>query len=120
MYNQGFGSNGLRLGCVISQNNRTFLEALRTNSCVDQKSSLSPSGLKNYLQSFRIRIISRQPYYRITANILDYNKFVDACIRTNRTRLADNYEHTARFLKSNGLPCHLGGNAGLFVWIDFR
>ncbi|OJJ62949.1 hypothetical protein ASPSYDRAFT_143268 [Aspergillus sydowii CBS 593.65] len=92
-----FGSNGLRLGCVISQNNVPFLRAIEANSYFSCPSSLSDLA---------------------TSRILSDDAWVESFIQTNRQRLAERYTITIRFLESHQIPYKKGGNVGFFVWVD--
>ncbi|KAH8427668.1 pyridoxal phosphate-dependent aminotransferase [Aspergillus melleus] len=92
-----FGSNGIRLGCVISQDNVNFLRAAEANSYFSCPSSLSDLA---------------------TSRILSDDAWVESFIQTNRQRLAENYTITIRFLESHQIPYKKGGNAGVFVWVD--
>ncbi|BAE54535.1 unnamed protein product [Aspergillus oryzae RIB40] len=92
-----FGSNGIRLGCVISQDNVNFLRAAEANSYFSCPSSLSDLA---------------------TSRILSDDAWVQSFIQTNRQRLAENYTITIRFLESHQIPYKKGGNVGFFVWVD--
>lgn len=92
-----FGSNGIRLGCIISQKNDLFLQALEGNSYFTCPSSLSDS---------------------VSIQILSNDKFVEDYIETNISRLAANYDLTTHFLDRHGIPYQKGSNAGLFIWIN--
>lgn len=94
---QDFGSNGIRLGCVVSQNNAPFLRSLEANSYF-----ACPSAFADLA----------------TSRILSDDAFVESYTRTNRQRLAENYTITARFLERHQIPYEKGANAGFFVWVD--
>ncbi|RSL88887.1 hypothetical protein CEP51_001499 [Fusarium floridanum] len=91
-----FGSNGIRLGCVISRN-EAFIRACEANSYFTCPSSLSDLA---------------------TSRILSDDAFVESLTNTNRLRLAENYTMTAKFLESHKIPYKKGSNAGLFIWVD--
>ncbi|KAI9151414.1 putative aminotransferase tcpI [Paramyrothecium foliicola] len=91
-----FGSNGIRLGCLISRN-ADFIRACEANSYFSCPSSLSDLA---------------------TWRILSDDAFVDSFIQTNRRRLAENYCLTARFLDDHRIPYKRGANAGLFIWVN--
>ncbi|KAF5717316.1 1-aminocyclopropane-1-carboxylate synthase [Fusarium globosum] len=91
-----FGSCGLRIGCLISRN-EAFLRACEANSYFSGPSSLADLA---------------------TARVLSDDVFIESYIKTNRFRLAENYELTTEFLKSRKIPYKEGSNAGLFVWAD--
>ncbi|EXK24703.1 hypothetical protein FOMG_18582 [Fusarium oxysporum f. sp. melonis 26406] len=91
-----FGSNGIRLGCVISRN-EAFIRACEANSYFTCPSSLSDLA---------------------TSRILSDDAFVESLTKTNRLRLAENYTMTAKFLESHQIPYKTGSNAGLFIWVD--
>jgi aspartate/methionine/tyrosine aminotransferase len=92
-----FGSNGLRVGAMISQSNKAFLDACLTVSLYSSGSSISDL---------------------ITADILDDDNFTDYYIRTNQARLADAYSFTARSLQEHGIEYAPGANAAFFLWIN--
>ncbi|KAG7138211.1 aminotransferase aclI like protein [Verticillium longisporum] len=91
-----FGSNGIRLGCIISTN-EPFQQAVEANSYWTCASALTDQA---------------------TAKILADTAFVDSYVATNQARLAASYAVTTRFLRENDVPYEKGGNAGFFVWID--
>ncbi|RSL63268.1 hypothetical protein CEP54_005267 [Fusarium duplospermum] len=91
-----FGSNGIRLGCVISRN-EAFIRACEANSYFTCPSSLSDLA---------------------TSRILSDDAFVESLTKTNRLRLAENYTMTAKFLEKHQIPYKKGSNAGLFIWAD--
>ncbi|QGI78614.1 hypothetical protein CEK25_005343 [Fusarium fujikuroi] len=91
-----FGSCGLRIGCLISRN-EAFLRACEANSYFSGPSSLADLA---------------------TARVLSDDAFIENYVKTNRFRLAENYELTTEFLKSRKIPYKQGSNAGLFVWAD--
>lgn len=93
---QDFGSNGIRLGCVISRN-ESFIRA-----CEAISNFTCPSSLSDL----------------VTSRILSNDAFVESFIGTNRLRLAENYIITTKFLDSHKIPYKEGSNAGLFVWAD--
>ncbi|KAL0943186.1 aspartate aminotransferase [Colletotrichum truncatum] len=91
-----FGANGLRLGCVVSQHNKDFLQALETNSIFTCPSSLSD---------------------RVTASILSNTDFVNSYLNSNQALLAAKYKKTIDFLGHHGIS-QKPSNAGFFVWAD--
>ncbi|KAI8653537.1 Aminotran-1-2 domain-containing protein [Fusarium keratoplasticum] len=91
-----FGSNGIRLGCVISRN-EAFIRACEANSYFTCPSSLSDLA---------------------TSRILSDDAFVESLTKTNRLRLAENYIMTSKFLERHQIPYKKGSNAGLFIWVD--
>ncbi|KAH8883529.1 1-aminocyclopropane-1-carboxylate synthase C [Thozetella sp. PMI_491] len=92
-----FGSNGIRLGCIISQANKPFLQALETNSYQS-----CPSALAD----------------RVASAILSDSTFIEQFIETNQSRLAENYHIAIRFLESHHIPYVKESNAGFFIWAD--
>ncbi|KAH7054183.1 putative 1-aminocyclopropane-1-carboxylate synthase [Macrophomina phaseolina] len=92
-----FGSNGIRLGCLISQNNAPFLRAVEANSYF-----ACPSALSDL----------------VTSHILSDDAFVESFTQMNRLRLAENYIITARFLENHRIPYKKGANAGFFIWVE--
>ncbi|KAF4985065.1 hypothetical protein FDECE_16854 [Fusarium decemcellulare] len=94
---QDFGSNGIRLGCVISQHNKAFHNALAMNSYFSCPSSAAD---------------------RITLAILSDERFVESFTAENKSRLAKHYLAAVRFLEAHGIPYQKGTNAGFFVWAN--
>ncbi|EEU36371.1 uncharacterized protein NECHADRAFT_97406 [Fusarium vanettenii 77-13-4] len=91
-----FGSNGIRIGCVISRN-EAFIRA-----CEAISNFTCPSSLADLT----------------TSRILSDDAFVESFISSNRLRLADNYTMIAKFLDGHQIPYKEGSNAGLFIWAD--
>ncbi|KAF4344539.1 1-aminocyclopropane-1-carboxylate synthase [Fusarium beomiforme] len=91
-----FGACGLRIGCLISQN-QDYLRACEANSYFSCPSTLADLA---------------------TERILSDDVFVDNYIKENRLRLAENYVLTTKFLESHGIPYNKGTNSGLYVWAD--
>ncbi|KAM0331448.1 hypothetical protein ACHAQA_003124 [Verticillium albo-atrum] len=91
-----FGSNGIRLGCIITKN-EAFQQAIETNSYFT-----CPSAFAD----------------RATSTILADTTFVDAFLATNQSRLAANYALSTRFLEQSEIPYEKGSNAGFFIWVD--
>jgi bifunctional pyridoxal-dependent enzyme with beta-cystathionase and maltose regulon repressor activities len=52
------------------------------------------------------------------SSILSDDAFLEAFIKTNRLRLAQNYKIATEFLVTHDIPYKEGSNAGLFVWAD--
>ncbi|KAH8587663.1 putative aspartate aminotransferase [Bisporella sp. PMI_857] len=92
-----FGSNGVRLGVIISQDNPDMLESIRG---VGQYSSIS--GLADSLM----------------ATILEDEGFLDRYIVDNCEKLSELYNYVVTFLDEHGIPFARGSNAGLFIWCD--
>ncbi|KAM0249233.1 hypothetical protein ACHAP5_002885 [Fusarium lateritium] len=93
---QDFGSNGVKVGCLITRN-EAFMSACEANSYFSCPSSLSDLT---------------------TSHILSDDAFVETFVKTNRLRLAENYLTTTKFLEDYQIPYKKGSNAGLFVWAD--
>jgi aspartate/methionine/tyrosine aminotransferase len=103
MYRYGmskdFGSNGLRLGVLISQANTALQSAVKSVACFSWTSSISE-------------------FYFTT--LLNDQKFLDFYLRENLRRLGEHYKLVTDFLKENKIEYVRGGNAGFFIWVDFR
>ncbi|KAE8423675.1 pyridoxal phosphate-dependent transferase [Aspergillus pseudocaelatus] len=91
-----FGATGLRIGFLISQSNKEFLNACESISLFSFPSSLADNTV---------------------ASLLEDETFTDNFIAVNRSRLSENYQHTTKFLKAHGIP-YLQSNATLFAWIN--
>ncbi|EEY21820.1 1-aminocyclopropane-1-carboxylate synthase [Verticillium alfalfae VaMs.102] len=83
---QDFGSNGIRLGCIISTN-EPFQQAVEANAYWTCPSALTDQA---------------------TAKILADTAFVDSYVATNQARLAASYAVTTRFLRENDVPYEKG------------
>lgn len=92
-----FGANGVRLGMIISQENRDLLESIRGAA---QYSSIS--GLADYW----------------TTKTLEDDVFTDKYIEKNREILAESYKYVVAFLQEHGIPYASGSNSAFFVWCD--
>lgn len=92
-----FGSNGLRLGVVISQANRDLHMALKAPSLYSY-----PSGPSDHLVSL----------------ILEDLHFTDEYIQQNRKKLSETYAYTVEYLKSHGIEHATGCNAAFFLWVN--
>lgn len=91
-----FGSNGLRLGMIVSPGNPDLLESVRG---VGQYSSIS--GLTD----------------SIMATMFEDQEFLDRYINANRKKLAELYDYVVTFLDAQILYAR-GSNAAFFVWCD--
>ena len=122
-----FGANGLRIGCIISQNNAPLLDAVKSNSYVslsliksllpflftaehETKPSPSPS-LFTYPPSISDHI---------TSTLLEDTTYTQTYIRTNQLRLAQNYALATSFLNHHNIPYSPKVNAAFFLWIDLK
>ncbi|EYE98293.1 putative aspartate aminotransferase [Aspergillus ruber CBS 135680] len=90
-----FGATGLRIGCLISQSNKQFLDACESISLFSFPSSLADNTV---------------------AELLADDSFTEHFISLNRARLSDNYRHITGLLKERGIP-YSQSNAALFVWV---
>jgi len=90
-----FGSSGLRIGTVYSQN-ETFLEALGNLNIF--------SGISHPMQA-------------MTAELLIDDTFVDAFLEEARQRLCHSYEICVLKLEEMVIP-FIPAEAGIFVYID--
>ena len=93
-----FGSNGLRLGCLISQSNPPLLSAIRTVGLHS-----GPSSLVDH----------------VTATLLEDPSFTERYIKTNQQRLAESYTFVAAWADAHDIPYAPGVNAAFFLWCDF-
>ncbi|OOQ81704.1 aspartate aminotransferase [Penicillium brasilianum] len=93
-----FGATGLRIGCLVSQSNKLFLEAAEGISLYNIPSSLAD---------------------QVTASLLLDDSFVKKYIATNRARLAGSYHFATKWLRTHGIP-YLECNAAFFIWINLR
>ncbi|OQD59966.1 hypothetical protein PENPOL_c036G10679 [Penicillium polonicum] len=91
-----FGATGLRIGCLISQSNKQFLNACESISLFSFPSSLADNAV---------------------AELLADDSFTEHFIALNRARLSDNYQHVTRFLKAHEIS-YSQSNATLFVWVN--
>lgn len=92
-----FGSNGVRLGVIISQGNPDLIEAVRG---VGQYTSIS--GFTDH----------------IMADVLEDEAFLEGYLKDNREQLSRLYKYVTTFLDKHGIPYAYGTNAALFVWCD--
>ncbi|KAM0832279.1 hypothetical protein ACQ4PT_065003 [Festuca glaucescens] len=91
------GLPGFRVGVVYSYNDTVVTTARRMSS---------------------FTLVSSQTQKTLAAMLSD-DAFAEEYIRTNRERLRVRHDHMVAGLARAGVPC-LGGNAGLFVWMDMR
>ncbi|PKX90106.1 acc synthase [Aspergillus novofumigatus IBT 16806] len=91
-----FAASGLRLGCLISQNQK-FLQAVLSMSRFHWPSHISCS---------------------IATAILEDQGFVEAFIHKSRRFLRSQRDLATRVLEEAGIPYTQGGIAGFFLWID--
>ena len=94
-----FGTNGFRLGALVSQANTPLLSVVKSVACFSWTSSISE-------------------FYFTT--LLNDQKFLDFYLRENLRRLGEHYKLVTDFLKENKIEYVRGGNAGFFIWVDFR
>ncbi|KAK1141771.1 hypothetical protein N8T08_008436 [Aspergillus melleus] len=91
-----FGATGLRIGVLISQSNRRFLDACESISLFSFPSSLAD---------------------KTVASLLMDDEYTDKFISLNRARLSESYQHVAKFLQAHGIP-YRTSNAALFIWMN--
>ncbi|GER25154.1 1-aminocyclopropane-1-carboxylate synthase [Striga asiatica] len=89
------GLPGFRVGTIYSYNDRVVQTARRMSS---------------------FTLISSQTQ-KLLASMLSDKEFTEKYVRVNRERLRGRYEAIVEGLKRAGIRC-LGGNAGLFCWMD--
>ncbi|GFF75125.1 1-aminocyclopropane-1-carboxylate synthase 6 [Aspergillus lentulus] len=91
-----FAASGLRLGCLISRNER-FLQAVLSMSRFHWPSHISCS---------------------IATAVLEDRDFVESFLQKSRRLLRSQRDLAARALDEAGIPYAQGGIAGFFLWID--
>ena len=91
-----FCSNGIRVGCLVSQHNRELLAAVRAISKFAWSSSLADEAWKNILVDM---------------------EFLDSYFPLLIERLTKAYEYCTRQLKRLEIP-YTPACAGPFVWVD--
>lgn len=52
--------------------------------------------------------------------MLGDTEWVTSFIKHSRSRIAENYRHATALLRAADIPYYQGGNAGFFLWCDFR
>lgn len=92
-----FGSNGIRMGAVISQHNPNLHAALVPVSLYSSISSLSET---------------------VTASILEDEAWHTSYLARNKEKLAANYRVVTTWAAENGVPYMPGVNAAFFLWVD--
>ena len=92
-----FGSNGIRLGTIVSRGNISLHE------------SIVPGALYSMVSSLADHI-----YSEILA---DFN-WVDHYLHQNSKALAENYKIVAGWAQKHRIPYATGSNAGFFIWIN--
>lgn len=91
------GLPGFRAGVVYSYNDAVVAAARRMSS---------------------FTLVSSQTQRTLAAMLSDAS-FAAAYAHANRARLRERHDHVVAGLRRAGVAC-LGGNAGLFVWVDMR
>ncbi|EAW09092.1 putative aminotransferase [Aspergillus clavatus NRRL 1] len=91
-----FGANGLRLGAIISTNDRV-------------RAGVDSAALYSYVAG---------PSDHISASVLEDDAFTAAYIHANNEKLAAAYEYTVQLLEQHNIPYMAGTNAGFFIWVD--
>jgi 1-aminocyclopropane-1-carboxylate synthase len=94
-----FGTNGFRLGALVSQANTPLLSGVKSVACFSWTSSISE-------------------LFFIT--LLNDHGFLDFYLKENSRRLGEHYKLVIDFLKETKIEYVRGGNAGFFIWVDFR
>ncbi|KAH7187225.1 pyridoxal phosphate-dependent transferase [Fusarium oxysporum] len=92
-----FGSNGIRIGCVISQSNPSLHKALVPGALYSMSSSLADHAF---------------------ANVLEDEAWVDDYLDKNRTKLAEHYRLTTSWATEHGIRYARETNAGFFLWAN--
>ncbi|KAJ5523236.1 acc synthase [Penicillium frequentans] len=91
-----FGAGGLRLGCLISQNDE-LNKATRALCRFSSPSQFSMS---------------------LAATMLEDQEFIEGFLHKSHTLLLQNRLLAEELLREAGIGFHDKGNSGLFVWID--
>ncbi|POS83586.1 hypothetical protein EPUL_004554, partial [Erysiphe pulchra] len=91
-----FGSAGLKIGCLITQN-ESLLKCCKSITRFHHTSA---------------------PSLEIANGILKRPDFVHKFLALSQKRLNKGYEITVNFLETAGIPYFKGGNAGFFIFID--
>ena len=92
-----FGSNGIRMGAIISQHNPALHAALVPVSLYSSISSLSEN---------------------VTASVLEDEEWHTSYLARNKENLAANYRIVTTWAAENGVPYMPGVNAAFFLWVD--
>ncbi|RDL37263.1 Uncharacterized protein BP5553_04696 [Venustampulla echinocandica] len=92
-----FGSNGIRMGSIISQNNSLLHDALVPAALYSMCSSLADHAF---------------------ANVLEDDTWVDSYLAKNRAKLAEHYKLIASWAKEHNICYAKGSNAGFFLWVN--
>ncbi|KAL7941309.1 pyridoxal phosphate-dependent transferase [Trichoderma barbatum] len=92
-----FGANGIRVGALISQANRSLHAALIPVNLYSSASSIADHA---------------------TANILEDDAWVETYIAENRRRLSQQYISVTSWAKENNIAYRHGVNAAFFLWVD--
>jgi 1-aminocyclopropane-1-carboxylate synthase len=94
-----FGTNGFRVGALVSQANTPLLSAVKSVACFSWTSSISELFF---------------------TTLLNDHGFLDFYLKENSRRLGEHYKLVIDFLKETKIEYVRGGNAGFFIWVDFR
>ncbi|KAF4973606.1 hypothetical protein FSARC_146 [Fusarium sarcochroum] len=92
-----FGSNGLRLGSIISQNNPSLHSALVPGGLYSMASSLADHAF---------------------ANVFEDDAWVDDYLSENRTKLYEHYKLVTTWAKEHDIHYEKGISAGFFLWAN--
>ncbi|KAK5045726.1 hypothetical protein LTR84_009095 [Exophiala bonariae] len=91
-----FGANGLRIGCIISQNNVNLHRALVPPAVYSYASSISEVA---------------------AAKLLNDDLFIDWYLVENRKRLKQKYDKIVTWAEHHHIQYQKGVNAAFFLWI---
>ncbi|RFN50455.1 hypothetical protein FIE12Z_5319 [Fusarium flagelliforme] len=92
-----FGSNGLRLGSIISQNNPSLHSALVPGALYSMSSSLADHAF---------------------SNVFEDDAWVDNYLAENKRKLGEHYNLITTWAKEHGIRYERGANAGFFLWAN--
>lgn len=93
-----FSSNGLRLGCIYTQNSKVLA------GCFSVGIFAKVSGVSD----------------RLWLSLLEDEKFLSWYFAENSIRLAKGRDTVVEWLEAHNVPYVKGSNAGYFIWADFR
>ncbi|KAH7232496.1 pyridoxal phosphate-dependent transferase [Fusarium solani] len=92
-----FGSNGIRLGSIISQSNPLLHNALVPAALYSMCSSLAEHSF---------------------ANVFEDDAWVDSYLAKNRAKLAEHYRLITSWATEHNIHYARGSNAGFFLWVN--
>ncbi|PON21693.1 hypothetical protein TGAM01_v209431 [Trichoderma gamsii] len=91
-----FGATGLRIGCLVSQVNESFLKSLESFSLFNFPSSLADG---------------------VIASLLADEAYIQQYVSSYQSRLAKSYARATQFFRKHGIP-YKESNATLFLMVN--